>query len=61
MLALCLMLSGTHYAKNYAGIIGRGLAISRDQPNMLHNYAMLQCLNYYAQYYAHVKDLCLKI
>ena len=25
MLALCLMLSGTHYAKNYAGIIGRGL------------------------------------
>ena len=26
MLALCLMLSGTYYAKNYAGIIGRGLA-----------------------------------
>ena len=25
MLALCLMLSGTYYAKNYAGIIGRGL------------------------------------
>ena len=24
MLALCLMLSGTYYAKNYAGIIGRG-------------------------------------
>ena len=22
MLALCLMLSGTHYAQNYAGIIG---------------------------------------
>ena len=27
MLALCLMLSGTCYAKNYAGIIGRGLII----------------------------------
>ena len=27
MLALCLMLSGTYYAKNYAGIIGRGLSI----------------------------------
>ena len=26
MLALCLMLSGTYYAKNYAGIIGRGLS-----------------------------------
>ena len=25
MLALCLMLSSTYYAKNYAGIIGRGL------------------------------------
>ena len=25
MLALRLMLSGTYYAKNYAGIIGRGL------------------------------------
>ena len=25
MLALCLMLSDTYYAKNYAGIIGRGL------------------------------------
>ena len=25
MPALCLMLSGTYYAKNYAGIIGRGL------------------------------------
>ena len=24
MLALCLMLSVTHYAQNYAGIIGRG-------------------------------------
>ena len=27
MLALCLMLSGTYYAKNYAGIIGRGLIL----------------------------------
>ena len=27
MLALCLMLSGTYYAKNYAGIIGRGLLV----------------------------------
>ena len=26
MPALCLMLSGTYYAKNYAGIIGRGLS-----------------------------------
>ena len=25
MLTLCLMLSGTYYAKNYAGIIGRDL------------------------------------
>ena len=25
MLALCLMLLGTNYAKNYAGIIGLGL------------------------------------
>jgi len=25
MLALCLMLLGTYYALNYAGIIGRGL------------------------------------
>ena len=24
------MLSGTYYAKNYAGIIGRGLALSLD-------------------------------
>ena len=30
MLALCLMLSGTYYAKNYAGIIGRGLVICND-------------------------------
>ena len=28
MLALCLMLSGTYYAKNYASIIGRGLIYS---------------------------------
>ena len=28
MLALCLMLSGTYYAKNYAGIIGRGLMVN---------------------------------
>ena len=28
MPALCLMLSGTYYAKNYAGIIGRGLMFS---------------------------------
>ena len=27
MLALCLMLLGTYYAKNYAGIIGRGLSM----------------------------------
>ena len=27
MLALCLMLSGAYYAKNYAGIIGRGLFV----------------------------------
>ena len=26
MLALCLMLSGDYYAKNYAGIIGLGLS-----------------------------------
>ena len=25
MLALCLMLLGTYYAQNYAGIIGRSL------------------------------------
>ena len=28
MLALCLMLSGTYYAKNYAGKIGRGLIVT---------------------------------
>ena len=28
MLALCLMLSMTHYAQNYAGIIGGSLPIS---------------------------------
>ena len=28
MPALCLMLSGTYYAKNYAGIIGRGLLVA---------------------------------
>ena len=28
MLALCLMLLGTYYAQNYAGIIGRSLALS---------------------------------
>ena len=27
MLALCLMLSETYYAQNYAGIIGLGLAM----------------------------------
>ena len=26
MLALCLMLSKTYYAQNYAGIIGSGIA-----------------------------------
>ena len=39
--------------------------ISRDQPIMLIFYllcyaAVLKILTYYAQYYAHVKDLCLK-
>ena len=29
MPALCLMLTGTYYAKNYAGIIGRGLIVGR--------------------------------
>ena len=28
MLALCLMLLGTYYALNYAGIIGRGLVLT---------------------------------
>ena len=28
MLALCLMLSGTYYARNYAGIIGASLYIA---------------------------------
>ena len=37
MLALCLMLLGTYYAQNYAGIIGRSLA-TRDYiiPLVLH-------------------------
>ena len=30
MLALCLMLSETYYAQNYAGIIGLGLLGSKD-------------------------------
>ena len=29
MLALCLMLLGTYYAQNYAGIIGRSLSNER--------------------------------
>ena len=29
MLALCLMLLGTYYAQNYAGIIGRSLGTGR--------------------------------
>ena len=29
MLALCLMLSGAYYAKNYAGIIGLGLVVPK--------------------------------
>ena len=34
MLALCLMLSGTYYAKNYAGIIGRGLSLIIELPKL---------------------------
>ena len=29
MLALCLMLLGTYYAQNYAGIIGRSLVLTQ--------------------------------
>ena len=36
MLALCLMLSMTHYAQNYAGIIGGSLP---ESDTMWHNYA----------------------
>ena len=41
------------------------LYVCRDQPIMLIFYllcnaAVLKILTYYAQYYAHVKDLCLK-
>ena len=32
MLALCLMLSGTYYAQNYAGIIDTGLALELATP-----------------------------
>ena len=32
MLALCLMLLGTYYAQNYAGIIGWSLDITRAEP-----------------------------
>ena len=35
MLALCFILSTTYYAKNYAGIIGLGLAI------LIYNFIML--------------------
>ena len=34
MLALCLMLSVTYYAQNYAGIIGWSLPISEIQENL---------------------------
>ena len=30
MLALCLMLLGTYYAQNYAGIIGRSLPLIQE-------------------------------
>ena len=40
MLALCLMLSSTYYAQNYAGIIGLGL------------FVMLTNFTYYSQNYA---------
>ena len=36
MLALCLMLSGTYYAKNYAGIIGRGLKVAGHDHRFAH-------------------------
>ena len=42
MLALCLMLLGTYYAQNYAGIIGRSLAGSH---RMLQNSCYLQFVN----------------
>ena len=50
MLALCLMLSGTYYAKNYAGIIGRGLVGgSKDQPVLsLYLDQVIQCVSYAA-------------
>ena len=31
MLALCLMLSKTYYAQNYAGIIGLGLSYEKEK------------------------------
>ena len=52
MLALCLMLSGTYYAKNYAGIIGRGLSYiivaTFTDYSIDHNITLLiaQCMHY---------------
>jgi len=38
MLALCLMLSGTYYAQNYASIIGWCLAVSALSIKVLLNF-----------------------
>ena len=42
MLALCLMLLGTYYAQNYAGIIGRSLAIAPDATVLYVHFIALQ-------------------
>ena len=44
MLALCLMLSSTYYAKNYAGIIGLGLMIHIVDNDNVATYG--NCVNY---------------
>ena len=44
MLALCLMLSGTYYARNYAGMIGASLLIKMrtiEEGNEVHLYYVL--------------------
>ena len=56
MLALCLMLSDTYYAKNYAGIIGLGLVHAHNIYKTYHFNALDQ-RNIYLIYNPVVRDI----
>ena len=57
MLALCLMLSGTYYAKNYAGIIGRGLMGMRAHVCV----CVYVCVHVHTHVYVTMCELCVAI